>query len=201
VKKLLLFAMVACASAQTTFTLSGPVSAWPGQTINLTMTMVGSSGLNIAGVQWSTTLASGMALGAPTVPAAVSTLGDAAYCGPVICLVAGSISSLSDGPLATVPVLISAGATPGTVALPLSGLFAASVQGLNVNGLASGTTYSLKLLSRCDLNGDGLINAADVMVAVNAVIQETPCPPFLASCSIVTVVEVASAAQGNACKL
>lgn len=193
-----LFALIA--HAQPTITATGPASVTAGQTATLTVSLSGSAGQNIAGVQWSQGLAPGLTLGTPVASAPIVALGDAAYCGAAICLVVGSLAVMADGALATVPILVSATAVPGLTPLPLTGLLAATPAGLNVPGVVSGAPYSLRVLSRCDLNGDGTVNVVDVMVAVNAVLGVGSCP-VSGGCSLETILYVISAAAGNACKV
>ena len=131
------------------------------------------------------------------------TFGDAAYCGPVICLVAGSLSTISDGTLATVPIAVASTVAPGTVSIPLSGLFAATAAGLNVNGLVAGGPYSLQVLSRCDFAGTGTVTTADVVIAIRGALGTGTCPAIVGGpCTLQTVVyEILATVTPGACKL
>lgn len=191
-------------SAQTTtITPTGPATAYPGQSVTATVTMTGSTGQSIAGVQWTFGLPAGLTLGTGAVSAANGTLGDGLQCGPTfICVVVGSTITMSDGALATVPINIGASVAPGTLSIPLTGLFAATGTGLNVNGMTAGTPYTLKVLSTCDLNADGLVNIQDIQIAISAVIGTGTCPTSITGgCSLITIVDEIIAANGGACKV
>jgi hypothetical protein len=58
--------------------------------------------------------------------------------------------------------------------------------------------------SSCDLNGDGLVNATDVQLAINATVGLTVCPASnltLSGCNVVVVQRVVNAALGGACRI
>lgn len=203
-----LFAVAAAAVAAqtTTVTVTGPVSVVAGNVATLTVSMAGSSGQNIAAIQWTLTLPAGVSLGAPTASAGWTAAGDAAYCNAAAgtCLVAGSLTVQSDGAIATIPVTFAATVTPGILAIPITGLFAAANlggAGVFVNGMTASTPYTIKVQSRCDLNGDSVVNAADVQIVINAAIGATSCPLSGVSCNLVAVIDVINAATGGACKL
>jgi hypothetical protein len=203
-KLLLVIAAAASLRAQTTtVTLSGPGTITPGNSLNATLSIAGSAGQAIVALQWSLVLPAGFTVGAPTM-ASSEPSGDTAQCGTAACLIYGSLTSVVDGTLATIPISVSATAALGTQSLNVSSLFASTAAGFNVNGLVSGAPYSLKVLSRCDLNGDGTVNIADIQLIVNAVLNASACPISAASggCTILTVVTEESVAAGvTACKL
>lgn len=201
----LLAALAFCGllSAQTTtLTLTGPASVTAGGNFVATLAVSGSASQGIVALQWSMGLPAGFAIGQPTVSSTDPT-GDTGTCGVVICLLYGSLTALADGTLATIPVAVASTATPGTQTIPLSGIFAATADGLNVNGLVAGSPLSIKVLSPCDLNGDGVVNVADVQLIVAAIVSGAACPVSVANggCSILTLVQEVVAATGGACKI
>lgn len=192
-----------CLSAQTsTFTLSGPTSIVAGNAATVTLGMNGSSGQSIAAVQWTLTLPSGVTMGIPAAAPAWSAAGDQAYCNVTsgICMVVGSLTVMADGAIASIPLTIPAATPPGTLSLPLTGLLAATPEGNSV-GLMSGAPYTLKVLSPCDLNGDGSITVADVQTMINAVLGLATCPAGIGTCNLAAVVYEIIAAGGGVCKL
>lgn len=200
----LVFLLAAVASAQTTtITLTGPASVTPGNAFNATLAIAGSAGQGIVDLQWSLVLPTGFTIGTP-VMASSEPSGDQAQCGTAACLIWGSLTAVADGTLATIPITVSTSAALGAQSLNVSGLLAATAQGFNVNGLTPGASYSIKVLSRCDFNGDGVVNVADVQLVVNALLNGTSCPIVAASggCTAITVVVEESVAAGvTACKL
>jgi hypothetical protein len=204
-RKLLLCLSIATSlhAQTTTLTLSGPASVTPGNSINATLTVSGTAGQAIVAQQWSMVLPTGFTVGTPTVASAQPT-GDTAQCGTLACLLWGTLTSITDGTLVTIPITVSATAALGTQTLNTSALFAATAAGLNVNGLVVGTPYTIKVLSPCDFNGDGVINTADVQIIVNAIINGTACPISAANggCTISTAITELSVALGvTSCKL
>ncbi len=197
-----LFASCLLSAQTTTVTLTGPATVTAGNTFNATLSITGSASQGIVDLQWSIALPAGFSLGAPAMSSSEPS-GDSVLCGTVACLIWGSLTAVADGTLATVPITVGAGAAPGVQSLPVSGLFAATSQGFNVNGLTPGATYSIKVLSPCDLNGDGAINVSDVQSVVNAIVNAGACPITTANggCTVITVVQEIIAAGGGACKV
>lgn len=183
-------------------TLTGPSTVTAGGTVTATITLTGSTGQNVAALQWTLGLTSGVSLGTPTAASAWSTAGDFVTCNPAngTCVEVGSQTAMGDGVTASLPLTFSATLAPGTVTIPLSGLFGASTAGTSVNGITSGPAFSIKVLSRCDLNQDGAVNLADVQLMVNDLLGISACPVGL-TCSLVGAEQIVIAANGGACKL
>jgi len=203
-KRLIALALFAGAVfAQTvTLTPTGPATTYPGQTVTLTVTMTGSSGQSVAGVQWTAGYPVGFTGGSPTVSSADGILGDSAQCGPLACVVVGSTISMADGPLATIPVTVGNSVAPGNFTIPLTGIIGATGGGLNVPGMTAGPPYSLKVLSTCDLNADGNVNVQDVQIVISAVIGSGTCPASITGgCTLITILQEIIAANGGACKV
>ena len=106
---------------------------------------------------------------------------------------------MGDGVVATVPITF---ATAATDSLALSGLFAAAeigAAGVMVNGMTAGAPAAIKVLSRCDLNSDGVVNTADVQLMVTDALGESTCPTGY-TCNLLAIVNEIIAANGGACK-
>jgi len=196
------------AISQITLTVTGPANAVPGATVNVTVSATGTAGKNVSAVQWSHTLPTGYTLAGATVSAGGATLGKNIYCGAATCLDLGftaanviSNNPITDGALGTVQITVPASAVAGSTPLPITGLFAVDVTGLNV-AASSGTAYSLLVLSKCDIDQSGSTNAADVMAMLNGLIGHTTCPyAGSGGCSLANVFSVLLAANGGACNL
>jgi len=65
--------------------------------------------------------------------------------------------------------------------------------------MTPGAPAVITIQNRCDLTGDGLVNAADVQAMVNAAIGKTACPSGY-TCNIVGVINEIIAANGGACR-
>lgn len=199
---------------QTTATLSntGASSVYPGATVNLNLNLVGSSGQNIAGLQFthSNNLLSGATLTLGVGPAS-TTATKGLYCttvAPVVCLLTGDVSGVlsnltySDGVVETIQFVVPASTPVGVQSLSLTNLVAASLTGSSVP-FTFPTPLSLTVLSFCDLNGDGVTNAADVLMAVNESLGNQTCADTLGNsggCNAVFVERIVTAATGGACK-
>jgi hypothetical protein len=110
---------------------------------------------------------------------------------------------MSDGVVVTVPANFAGTIVPGNASISLTGLASATTAALNINGLAVGATYIVKVYSPCDLNQDGSVNSADVQLVVNAIVSGASCQISAANggCTVVTVMQEVIAALGGACKV
>jgi len=155
--------------AAQTLTLSGPASAKAGATITVPLTLSGAAAA--AALQWQLVLPSGS-----TATAAIGAAGTAATKSMAcssdssFCLEYGqNVNVISAGVVATYTVHLPATASPGTATIGLSNLLGASAAGAAVP-ITAGAAYSFTIADRRDLNGDGVVNTADVTVMQNEVI-------------------------------
>jgi hypothetical protein len=205
----LLFGIATALAAQTpTLTLTGPATALPGQTVTLQTNLASSAGLNISGLQTTFTLPAGVTLGAPTASTLAVTAGKGVYCGPTNCLLVGvtngpnpvlSNNPMVDGAAFTVQFVVGAGIAPGIQAIGLSSLQAANTAAAAIP-LTAGTPYSIRVLSRCDANGDGVTDLRDVQAVVTAINTGTGCT-LTGGCTVISLVSVLLAALGGSCSL
>jgi hypothetical protein len=207
---LVLIATVAgLASGQIALTLTGP--ARQGTTVPLILTLAGSAGASMAGIQWTATPADSATITSVVDGAAATAATLTPWCGTTnfLCVLIGFTSSgtitmntMADGPLATLQLAIPATAPAGPLAVPLTGIIGATAGGLNVPGLASGAAFSVTVLSPCDVNGDGLVNAADVQAMITGLLGGScPLSSSIGGCSLVNVFAVIEAVTGKACTI
>lgn len=168
-KRLFLAAALAAALHGQSLNLSvAPASVQAGQPATLTITFADSSGgSSTSGMQW-TAVAPNTTIGTTAAGAAATAAGKTAVCNLATCLVVSPLSPLNNnvignGVVATVPITVPSGTAPGNIALSLSGIFAANTTGSAVS-IAS-APVNLLVLSKYDLNGDGVVNSADVQIA------------------------------------
>jgi hypothetical protein len=191
----------------TALTLTGPASVTAGQPVTLTLSISGTASTLLAGLQWSLAVPPGITSGSPSVALSGpdSALGLGVFCGTSICLETGFNGTvvvdnpLVDGALAVFLANVPASVAPGNYAFALSGLVGASTVGAAVP-LVSGSVYSLQVLSRCDLNGDGSVNVTDIQMALNQALGIQACS-FSGGCGIVSLQAVIIAASGGKCVL
>lgn len=208
-KILAVFLFSALSTFAQTLSLSvSPVSDLPGSTPTLTIAFTDSSpSSNIAGVQWTLTLPAGVTAGA-AVAGASSTAGQKLIsCNGLICLDVGSdnvtgfalnTTALTNGTLATIPLTVASTASAGQITIGAAYVAANAVPSA-VTIPAASVTFTV--LSKYDLNGDGLINAADVQIALAEALGQEPCTsPFNlvgdGKCSIMDVILEIEAALG-----
>ena len=147
--KLLAFLSVACVVAAQpgpVVSLTGPASVSSGDRANLTVNLSGSAGKDVAAVQFSLTLPSGMTLGEPALSPAWVEAGFSISCGSSVCVVVNASNanpSVADGLIATVPVVVSPRFASGTVPLPMTPVVATS-RGHDAKATA-GATYSIRV--------------------------------------------------------
>jgi hypothetical protein len=101
------------------------------------------------------------------------------YCNStsVRCLTVGINTSLyAAGVVARYSIQVPVTATPGPVPIPLSGLVGATLEGLG-SPLTPGSGYTLTVLRRSDLNGDGVVNVIDVQIVAKEAEDEQQLPP------------------------
>jgi hypothetical protein len=206
-KKLLSFLLLPfCLQAQLLLTLTGPATITQGNSGTLTLTMSGSSGQNVAALEWGFTLPAGFTVGSPTLSAAFTAAGLAASCNTAdtlcIAIDTAATPTLADGVVATIPFTVSSSAALGATTLPLANLFGANTAGESVNP-ASGTAYSVKVLSPCDVLGLGTVTVADAQAVISGALGTASCPLTAAQggCTIVTAEDVVLAILGGACKI
>lgn len=194
-------------AAQPSLTVTGPANVQPGQTVTLNVSLAGSAGQNISGLQWTATPASGGSLASTTLGAAGTATGKGLYCSTnnQTCVEPGLSSSnvitnqpMADGVVATVSLAVAPTAT-GTIQVPLTGLFGVSTTGLNV-AMTGGAAYAIAVLSKCDANQDGKTDFADAVLVINALTGRGTCP-LSGGCTLMTLFSVLTAASGGSCPL
>ncbi len=159
---------------QITFTLTGPASARPGGTVSLPLVV---SGTSAAGLQWSVTMPAGGYTISATPGTSTTAASKRMQCAapPFTCLVYGIDANLvAPGQIAVHTVGIPASAPKGAIQFPLAGTIAASLPGVEIPS-ASGAAYSLTILSKFDLNGDGATDLNDLQIVVDQALGRVGC--------------------------
>ena len=167
--RLLLLLYPALLAAQT-LTLTGPANVRPGQTADVTATLAGTGAV---GLQWSVAIPPQLGNATATTPLSDKTLHRSTD-GTLHLLVGLNVTPIAPGVVAKYALSIPANAPKGVYQMPLTGLLAADANGDAIT-LTSGPAYSLRVLARSDLNGDGLTNGADLTLMIDQVLGRTAC--------------------------
>jgi hypothetical protein len=157
-------AVAVFAQPQSTLTVTGPTSARPGTTVTLPLTLGGAAGP--AALQWTLDLPTGWSASQALGAAATAANKDRLSCNPAngICLLYGlNQTSIQTGVVATYTVQIPPAAAAGVVAMPLSEVLASTGVGAALP-IAAGPVYSLRVLARSDIDGDGSTTVQDVLL-------------------------------------
>lgn len=176
---LALSALSALSAQSLTLSLS-PASLQAGQSTTLTISYTDATpSSNTAAIEWALSLPAGITAGSYSAGSALTTAGKLINCGPSACVAAGDGATLNDtviasGPIATVPLTVTSTTAPGTLTVTLTSLLGATATNPSTVTLTVNSP-TVTVLSRYDLNGDGLVNAADVTIMLNEVIGSATC--------------------------
>lgn len=199
----LIFILAFAASSQSLTLTSSTPTAKPGAQVMVTLSFTDSApSANVAGIEWTLVLPNNAADGTPIGIVATKPM----TCNGATCLMIGSgstlnASPLASGPLATFPITIATGSQSGPLTVALSNVTATSVSGTSVSLNAPSLTLSVAAPLVGDLNGDGVVNAADVASAQSQALGFTPCTTGDVNgdgkCNVIDVQLVINAAQAN----
>lgn len=184
----------------TTFSVTGPANARPGTTATISVNAAGTTNTGTAAAQWNLTTPAGFTKTA-TIGTQASAANKQIACDtPVLlCIVYGlNTTIMSNGQLASYAITIPANASPGAASITLSGVVAASPTGTAVT-TALGAPYSILILAKSDIDGNGTTNGADVSALITQIINGT-CSSDQNNdgvCDVKDIQLVANAATGN----
>ena len=177
--KVFLCFLVSCSlCAQSLSVASNQSTVRPGQVVMVDVVFSDSTPTaSVAGLQWTlvvppgwtATQAAGPVATAAEKQIACSTSG-------LLCLLYGlNQNVLSSGVAATATLAVPASATPGAQQVSLSGVMGATAQGQDARLTATGGPLEVYVLSRFDIDGNRLVNAADVGLVADQVVGKTAC--------------------------
>lgn len=185
-KRLVFLSMLPClAIAQHTLTLSGPATARPGDTITITANLGTTTPAVIAAIQWTNSYIPLTSTAGSVVAAAAKQLSCNNYSSTrQICVIHGlNLNTISSGPLATYTYQIPLGQAPGSLTfrlvenvvppvMPL-GTIASTATGASVT--VTNTYYTVNILSKFDLDGDGSTAVSDLNILLDQVLGKAGC--------------------------
>lgn len=181
--------LAAALAAQTPITaglaLSGPAVSVPGSTVTLTVGLTNGGGP--AGLQWDMT---GLPAGA-LIATPLTGKGLTCNVTSTRCILEGTNAApIPDGPIAT--ITYTAGTAPVTATL--AAVLGATPAGAAAAAITAPAPVTIAPQSKCDINGDGKVDATDIGLEVQAALASTTGSP-----TILDVVRVIIAANGGAC--
>lgn len=199
-------AMLHCQSLQLAVVGNGPIRA--GNTIQISLSLVGGSGSGIAGIEESITASTGGTITVAAGPADTAT-GKTPHCeavasGVYICVdVALNATTFADGIIHVYTLQIPANAAPGQSTVTLGNLAAVNAAGTPV--AITGNTLNFTLaspISPCDLDGSGVTDALDLDLAIKQALGLATCTDLTGDgkCTVVDIQRVINAALGGACR-
>jgi hypothetical protein len=150
--------------AQTTLSLSGPATARPGNTITVNLSL-SPGGSPTSAFQWFLSTPSGYLVSVTTGDVGTSA-SKSVLCSAdnLYCILYGMNNTVvGSGTLAVYNVSIPVSASAGPAAFSLSELLGASPSGTPVT-LSPGPVYNVGVLALQDINGDGKVDRADVLL-------------------------------------
>ena len=158
---------VSLLSAQT-LTLTGPASVKQGKSVTLNLGVGGP--VVAAGLQWTVGLPVGFTA-TSVIGGAGTTAAKTLYCtsDAALCLLVGmNTTAIGNGTVAVYSLAVPSTATLGANPIPLSGLVAVNAAGGSL-AITPGATYSILVLAKQDINGDGVVDNADVQLMIDQV--------------------------------
>ncbi len=157
--------------------LSLSSSQVPGTRNSITLRVTYSTAApDVAGLQWSMALPVGVTVTAAT-GAADTTAAKTLLCRTdgTMCIVYGvNQTMIGSGDVAVYTVTFPANTPPGNYTFTMSGVLGVTSAGSPFSVVAA-APLTVAILSNYDLNGDGLVNSADVALAVNQALGKTAC--------------------------
>lgn len=182
---LLLVVSAICQTATLSLS-SSPGLAPAGQAVTLTVALSGGGGpaalqFDLSGVPVGATITS-------TATGKTATCNGSSTVAPTRCILSGlNLTPIADGNIATIQYSQPATEPTEAMANPISATPAGS----------AGVTLTAQVSSKCDLNGDGKIDATDVGLAIT---QALPAPVG-STINVVELVKVLIAGFGGTCLL
>lgn len=173
---ILALVLAATSQAQTTIAASGPVTARPGQTVVMVMTLTTPS--PVAGLQWRIQIPP--AIGGPgvasagTVPMAANKELHRSADGSLQLVVGFNDTTFGSGEIARYSVVVPASASKGLYPVPISEPLAADAAGVPIP-VTMGPVYEIRILARADIDGDGAVTMEDFRLMLDQVLGRAPC--------------------------
>ena len=168
-----LFLAVAGMTGQTLDLSATKTKLRPGEVTTVTFSLNGTTP-TVAALQWTEVVAPTLVLDKRILSPALSVQKQLA-CATVTCVVFGLNQTLIPvGPVVTANLTVSSTATRGPATVTLSNVIGANSDGSQAT-LTAGAPLAITILDFADLNGDGVIDAVDLLISVDQILGRSPC--------------------------
>jgi hypothetical protein len=172
----------AFASGQTITASLSQAAIQAGGSSTLTLTFADASpSANVAGIEWEMNPPTGVTVGTPVIGAAGTAAGKVVTCTPggtvpIICIEVGDGTTLNDtafasGVLATIPLSFAATVPKGSITVTFVAFGASTAPSSQIAMMVNLVPETI--LSKYDLNGDGSVNASDVLIMLQEALSGT----------------------------
>jgi hypothetical protein len=203
-KKLIALSLLTAATWGQTLTLSlaGPTTFKAAGTVVLNLTLTGSAGQNVSGIQFTIPAPGGVTtaiLGAASTAATKNLTCSQSSVAPlpVTCIIIGSNNTAyADGVVAVISVVLPNPIVQGlTWTMPV---ISASTTGTQVATVSSAPN------NPCNITGSGTVGVGDITAAISSALTQTACVDLNGdgTCNIMDVIRVVIAGQpAGVCKI
>lgn len=169
-----LFSLLFCSALAFAQSLTpvNPAPAIPGQPYAVTLNLAGVPSGGMAAIQFTVSVPTGWAF--TSVSTAVSNKEvDCNTASPRLCVLFGrNLTSFANGAVASIVLTPPATAATGTVTISIAAVLGSDPAGIPIT--MSGAALTAQVVSY-DLNGDGMINGADLAESLSQVLGTKPC--------------------------
>ena len=159
---------------------AAPLSVTPSTTTikaggSVTITISAPTAISgLSAIQWNATITGttpAATIGAYTISSVDSAASKLLQCNTTACVAYGNNqNTIPAGPIATVVLNAPPGLTSGTITFTVTAVQGSSITGQVIAFTAAGP-LAIPIQSLFDLNGDGVVNSADLAIELTAVLQ------------------------------
>lgn len=184
----LLLISAVLAPAQTLNPTLSVLAVPPGSTTTLSVVFTDSATpSNTVALEWGVSLPVGIQTG-PWTNTIGANAAQTLNCQGLLCLEYNQtvVTPIVNGPVASIPLTVGPNVTPGSYPITLTALLSAVTSGPLTDALSAvdssgnavsitSTPINLIVLSKYDLNSDGVVNSLDIQIALSQALKQTPC--------------------------
>jgi hypothetical protein len=204
-KRLPIIFVFAVTSFAQQLSITGPAGAiHAGSAATLSVSLTGSAGLSIAGLQWTianpggaVTCAAGAASTAASKTVACQTNGTTT----TFVVYGINSTTLSDGVVASIAVALPISTQSGTTSELIATPLAANLSG-EFQTITAGAAFSLATVSACNVTGDATTSTADIAAELTDILIGSGGVDLNGdgAVNILDLIRIVTAEQGGTCK-
>ena len=204
---ILLTVLAAALAAQPVLSITGPnANVRAGSTVPLTVSLSGSTGTNIAALQFSIANPGGTitcAAGSAAVAAGKTATCTSTATNLILLVYGMNANVIADGPVAQLQLTLPISAPGGSEPEALSGLVAATAAGDSAS-ITAASPFVLSTVSLCDITADGKVDTQDALAMVAYIMTGAGSAPDLNGDGKVDMVDLqrlVNASLGQGCRV